>query len=189
MACAAAAGSGVPVDSDEATAGPDRVHDRGKQRAGAAADIGHRRAGRDARRLPEVLLALPGSVGHEPVAPQFVLAKREGVARGPSRGDHARRRSRPHQTILNVAGMSAGSDELDGDRVVEPGDGRATCSGHGAGPIAGLAVRPIVRLAASSARVGPVLDPEAGLVERRHLQVPILRHRLVQQQWVECDAC
>jgi hypothetical protein len=49
-------GSSVSVDSDEATARPDRIHDRWEEGAGAAADIGHRRAGRDARRLPEVLL-------------------------------------------------------------------------------------------------------------------------------------
>jgi hypothetical protein len=53
-------GFGVSVDSYEATAWPDRVRDRGKKRTGAAADIGHRHAGRDTRRLPEVLLALPG---------------------------------------------------------------------------------------------------------------------------------
>jgi hypothetical protein len=84
MACAAATVSGVRVDSDEATAGSDHVHDRREQRARAAADIGNGCAARDARCLPEVLLGLPCSLGHELITPQFVLAERERVARCPS---------------------------------------------------------------------------------------------------------
>ena len=106
----------------------------------------------------------PGSVGHEPVAPQFVLAKREGVARGSSAAitpcGSARRSCRPHVGELTI----------DSDRVASQATA-ATCSGHWGWTIAGLAVRPIVRLAASSARVGPVeRSTPAGLVERRHLQ-------------------